>query len=143
MLTTSGHYIVTIGYFNSQYTAFFNDPYGNKNSGYMNYNGHGVYYDWPGYNNGYSNLNTVTASSTRGPIVRCPGRPPTAPSPIPSTMVAGSTATVWAEFNNTGTGALAHGETYLGTQGPQDRSSPFCNLPNWSSCSRPTRRGPV
>ena len=61
----------------------------------------------------------------------------------PSSMVAGSTATAWAEFNNTGTGAWYHGETYLGTQGPQDRSSPFCNLPNWASCSRPSRSGPV
>jgi hypothetical protein len=37
-----------------------------------------------------------------------------------------TTATAWAEFNNTGTGHWMHGQTYLGTQGPQDRSSPFC-----------------
>lgn len=58
-LTSSGHYIACIGYFKAQHTLVFNDPYGNKNSGYMNYSGTRVFYDWPGYNNGYSNLNTV------------------------------------------------------------------------------------
>lgn len=58
-ITTSGHYKTVVGYHEGQHTAYFNDPYGNKNSGYMNFNGAGVSYDWPGYNNGYSNLNTV------------------------------------------------------------------------------------
>jgi N-acetyl-anhydromuramyl-L-alanine amidase AmpD len=57
---------------------------------------------------------------------------------FPATMVAGSTAIVWAEFNNTGTGHWMHDQTKLGTQGPQDRSSPFCNLPNWLACNRPS-----
>jgi len=57
---------------------------------------------------------------------------------FPSSMVAGSTAIVWAEFNNTGTGTWTHSDTYLGTSSPQDRSSPFCNTPNWLSCTRPT-----
>lgn len=57
---------------------------------------------------------------------------------FPSTMEAGSTAIVWAEFNNTGTGAWTHSNTRLGTSSPQDRSSPFCNTPNWLSCNRPT-----
>ena len=56
----------------------------------------------------------------------------------PSSMVAGSTATVWAEFTNTGTGEWKHSQTYLGTSSPQDRSSPFCNMPNWTGCNRPT-----
>ncbi|MFA5858615.1 MAG: FlgD immunoglobulin-like domain containing protein [Elusimicrobiota bacterium] len=60
MLTSSGHYITTIGYSDSSRAAVFNDPYGNKNSGYMNYSGAGAIYDWPGYNNGHSNLNTVS-----------------------------------------------------------------------------------
>jgi hypothetical protein len=56
----------------------------------------------------------------------------------PSSMVAGTTAIVWAEFNNTGTGHWMHGQTYLGTQGPQDRSSPFCTPGNWAGCNRPS-----
>ncbi len=60
MLTTAGHYIVAIGYYTTQHTAIFNDPYGNKNTpGYPSYDGAGALYDWPGYNNGYQNLNTV------------------------------------------------------------------------------------
>jgi len=58
-ITSAGHYIVDIGYHSDQHTAIFNDPYGNKNDGYMNYEGAGVLYDWPGYNNGYSSLTTV------------------------------------------------------------------------------------
>jgi hypothetical protein len=58
-LTSAGHYICCIGFFKAQHTLVFNDPYGNKNSGYMNYSGTRVFYDWPGYSNGYSNLNTV------------------------------------------------------------------------------------
>ena len=62
LLTTSGHYITAIGYYDNQYTAIFNDPYGDHNRpGYPNYYGAGAKYDWPGYNNGYSNLNVVGA----------------------------------------------------------------------------------
>jgi hypothetical protein len=58
-LTTLGHYITCIGYVQGQHTLIFNDSYGNKGSGYPNANGAGAKYDWPGYNNGYPNLNTV------------------------------------------------------------------------------------
>ena len=43
LLTTSGHYITTIGYYDNQYTAIFNDPYGNRNTpGYPSYDGAGA-----------------------------------------------------------------------------------------------------
>jgi len=59
-LTSAGHYITAIGYYTTQHTAVFNDPYGNKNTpGYPSYDGASVLYDWPGYNNGFENLNTV------------------------------------------------------------------------------------
>jgi len=56
-LTTSGHLVLAIGYKTGQHTLIFNDPYGNKNTpGYPSYDGAYTYYDWPGYNNGYVNL---------------------------------------------------------------------------------------
>ncbi|MCK9211570.1 MAG: T9SS type A sorting domain-containing protein [Ignavibacteriaceae bacterium] len=59
-LTTAGHIIVAHGTATQSHTLIFNDPYGNKNSpGYPNYLGKNAKYDWPGYNNGYQNLNTV------------------------------------------------------------------------------------
>jgi len=58
-ITTSGHYKTVVGYHQGMHTLYFNDPYGDKNQGYMNFNGAGASYDWPGYNNGYANLNTV------------------------------------------------------------------------------------
>jgi hypothetical protein len=59
LLTTAGHLTLAIGYIVGQHTLIFQDPYGNKNNGYMNYLGQNAYYDWPGYNNGFMNLNTV------------------------------------------------------------------------------------
>ena len=65
-LTTSGHLILTTGYLSTQHTLIFNDPYGNKNNpGYPNYTGYDSYYDWPGYSNGYQNLD---ASGTHGGV---------------------------------------------------------------------------
>ncbi len=61
LITTSGHYTVGIGYVTGWHTAIFNDPYGDKNTDpYKDYYGAHVYYDWPGYNNGYENLNTMS-----------------------------------------------------------------------------------
>lgn len=58
-LTSAGHVVVAHGTASTAHTLIFNDPYGNKNIGYSNYYGKNVKYDWPGYNNGYQNLNTV------------------------------------------------------------------------------------
>lgn len=58
-LTTAGHYILGVGEIAAQHAVIVNDPYGNKNQGYMNYNGKNVTYDWPGYSNGHANLNIV------------------------------------------------------------------------------------
>ncbi len=56
----------------------------------------------------------------------------------PSSMTAGSTAVVWAEFTNQGNGTWNHTYTKLGTSSPLDRSSAFYNAGNWISPSRPT-----
>jgi len=55
-ITSAGHYLTCIGYLTGQHTLIFNDPYGNKAISYPGWAGAGVYYDWPGYNNGYPNL---------------------------------------------------------------------------------------
>jgi len=57
-LTSAGHYVDVVGYYENR-SVVVNDPYGNKNRGYTNYYGKQAVYDWPGYNNGYSNLNTA------------------------------------------------------------------------------------
>ncbi len=58
MLTTAGHIIVGHG-IHQERTLIFNDPYGNKNTGYFNWSGKNVKYDWPSYNNGFQNLTGV------------------------------------------------------------------------------------
>jgi hypothetical protein len=65
LLTSAGHLTVAIGYINNQHTIIFHDPYGNKNNGsWPNQNGQNAHYDWPGYNNGNQNLNTVAWTVT-------------------------------------------------------------------------------
>mgnify|MGYP000849573835 CR=1 FL=1 len=59
MLTGAGHLTLAIGYNDSLHYLVFHDPYGNKNNGYINYNGQNACYDWPGYNNGFQSLNSV------------------------------------------------------------------------------------
>jgi len=59
-LTSAGHLILAVGQVLNWHTLIFNDPYGNKNTpGYPSYDGKYARYDWPGYNNGYQNLNSV------------------------------------------------------------------------------------
>ena len=65
-ITHSGHLTLAIGYVENQHTLIFNDPWGNKNTtGYPSYDGEDAYYDWPGYNNGYANLD---ADGTHGGV---------------------------------------------------------------------------
>jgi hypothetical protein len=59
LLTSAGHLVLAHGFGAEPHTFVFNDPYGNKNQGYLNRNGKNVMYDWPGYNNGFQNLNEV------------------------------------------------------------------------------------
>ncbi len=59
-LTSAGHLVLAVGQVLNWHTLIFNDPYGNKNTpGYPSYDGKYARYDWPGYNNGYQNLNYV------------------------------------------------------------------------------------
>ncbi len=56
-ITNSGHLKLVRGYIHNQHTLIFNDPFGDKNTpGYPSYDGINAKYDWPGYNNGYQNL---------------------------------------------------------------------------------------
>ncbi len=65
-MTTAGHITLAKGYIENQHTLLFHDPYGDKNTpGYPSYDGANVFYDWPGYNNGYQNLD---ADGTHGGI---------------------------------------------------------------------------
>ena len=59
LLTSAGHLVLAHGLGAEEHTFVFNDPYGDKNRGYSNYYGKNVRYDWPGYNNGFQNLNEV------------------------------------------------------------------------------------
>ena len=75
-LTGPGHYVLAIGYRPDTRVVVVNDPYGNKNLGYVNYHGAAAEYDWPGYNYGNSNMNTLhcfiyfkgTPPGTRGGV---------------------------------------------------------------------------
>lgn len=56
----------------------------------------------------------------------------------PATMMAGSTATAWVEFQNTGAETWTQGQVSLGTWNPQDRSSVFYTAGDWVGPNRPS-----
>lgn len=57
-LTSAGHYIVLTGYTERIGTLIFNDPYGDRNkTPYLRDKAIRIKYDYPGYSNGYANLN--------------------------------------------------------------------------------------
>ena len=58
-LTSAGHYVTAIGYDQEATSIMFNDPWGDKNLGYANYQGRHAVYDWPGFSNGHASLETV------------------------------------------------------------------------------------
>jgi Tol biopolymer transport system component len=65
-LTTAGHIVQAHDVDASDsHQIIVNDPYGNKNKpGYPNNFGKDAKYDWPGYNNGNQNFNTVFWAAT-------------------------------------------------------------------------------
>jgi hypothetical protein len=60
-LTTGGHYVLLTGYADRNGTLIFNDPYGNKNNlpYQRDIKATRIKYDYPGYSNGYANLNSA------------------------------------------------------------------------------------
>ena len=67
MLTSAGHLILALGVQEGRRTVIVHDPYGNKNIAYPSYQGENVIYDWPGYNYGNQNLESVPwAVTARG-----------------------------------------------------------------------------
>jgi hypothetical protein len=59
-LTTAGHYIMLTGYSDRVGTFVYNDPYGDANrTPYGRDKAIRIKYDYPGYSNGYTNLNTA------------------------------------------------------------------------------------
>ncbi len=155
-ITTAGHYVVDIGYHSDQHTAIFNDPYGNKNDGYMNYSGANVQYDWPGYNNGFASLNTVHCFIWSRSTVQPPpdaGPPPQDASPsedaptmpdvaiedtsnIPdATVVDGSAALDATADANTGTVpvAVGLGEEPEGCACASVGTSPLRGVASWGA----------
>lgn len=73
-LTSAGHLVLAVGQVLNWHTLIFNDPYGNKNTpGYPSYDGKYARYDWPGYNNGYQNLNNIYwTRGARGTFLNLP-----------------------------------------------------------------------
>lgn len=113
-LTGPGHYVLAVGYRPDARVVLINDPYGNKNLGYMNRHGASVEYDWPGFNHGHSNMNTIhcfiyfkgTPPGTRGGVtpdewrvMQCPydEHPPLEADSLPKY----SESEVLAQFDST------------------------------------------
>lgn len=134
-----GHIIVMKGY-DPNHSVVTNDPYGDANGSWGQYNGDGAVYDWPGYNNGNLEIGVSQLFGARGTIVE--------PEPVwnathvssdyPATMVAGQRSAASVRYTNTGDTTWDTVLTNLGTTEPRDRESPFYDAASWSSPSRPS-----
>lgn len=137
-LTAAGHYITCIGYYKNQYTLYFNDPYGDKNYQYPGPYGYDSAYDWPGYNNGWMNLNTVHCfiwcRYNQGPP---PYQATYVSNTFPAQVVAGEQVTVSVTYQNSGSQTW-NSLTRLATTDPRGRSSDFYTAGNWVNVDRPT-----
>ena len=93
-LTSSGHYVLGKGYYTNR-TVVTNDPYGNANQTYMNYNGENALYDWPGYNNGHVSLMRYADGNPSSPylFVYARGTPSQAPPSVETRDATNTTAT--------------------------------------------------
>ncbi len=100
-ITDAGHYQLVVGHEADSHSIIVNDPYGNDNRIYMNYEGKKVSYDWPGYNNGHVNLNIVWCYIYMRYAV-----PDLAVSgfALPDTAAVGDRLTVRTTFSNIGSG---------------------------------------
>ena len=137
-LTSSGHYITCIGYVENQHTLVFNDPYGNKNTaGYPSYDGTRVFYDWPGYNNGYENLNTVHCYIyARGDVGPRPWDGDFTADDLPAFLEKGEQRSVTVTYENTGMESWSE-MTRLATSDPRGRHSDF-EAGSWNNFDRPS-----
>ncbi len=134
-----GHIMVFKGY-ETDHSLVANDPYGDANGSWGQYDGEGAVYDWPGYNNGHVELGLSQLFGARGPI---PDPDPEweaswSAQDYPAVMVAGQTATAWLEYLNEGTASWDTADTQLGTRAPQDRESAFHDESSWIAAHRPT-----
>ena len=123
-ITTSGHYQLVVGHDAGSHSIIVNDPYGNDNQGYMNYNGKKVTYDWPGYNTGHANLNTVWCYIYMK--YNIPDLTLDAFS-LPDTVSAGETISVDLSLGNTGSSAAENIAVgfYLSTNAFFDHRDPL------------------
>jgi len=106
-ITSGGHYQTVIGYFKNQRTLIVNDPYGDKNIAYPSFQGQRCFYDWPGYSNGYENLNTVSA------YIHCRDTNPASPEIYMTDLVADNDSGA-PEYTETGTWTTSGNPGYDG-----------------------------
>ncbi len=128
-LTSAGH-IVTIKGIDSAGKLVANDPYGDKNKGYMNYKGEGARYSW-------SQVGTKWFITVYGAVLTTDPKYKASlvSKSAPATMVSGATASAKVIYKNEGT-ATWDGKTRLATSNPRDRKSAFYTKGSWISANR-------
>jgi hypothetical protein len=112
-LTSAGHIITVKGISGSKLVV--NDPYGDKNAGYMNYKGEGAQYTWSQVNSSWFITVYSDLPSYKATIISKDG---------PSTMTSGETKDVTVVYRNDGANGWDDSTT-LGTSVARDRTSDF------------------
>jgi Tol biopolymer transport system component len=129
-----GHILVTRGYLTSGGSAIHsfvvNDPYGNAGSGdWGNFDGEGIVYDWPGYDNGYLEIEVKQLFYAHGsaPVVDTPPEEETEETPTETPTDTGTAAPV-----DTGVDSTEPPTDHLD---PPHRPGDFVSLDQIGGCS--------
>lgn len=129
-----GHILVTRGYLTVDgspiHSFVVNDPYGNAGSGdWGNFDGEGIVYDWPGYDNGYLEIDVKQLFYAHGtaPVVETPPEEEEE-TPVEETPVDTGTAVTPEE---TGTDEAPPTEEHLD---PPNRPGDFVSLADIGGC---------
>jgi hypothetical protein len=137
-LTSAGHIIAIKGYTSDGY-LIANDPYGDRNSGYMNYGGEGATYSW-------SEVGDKWLITIYGDVVT----PPSVPehrgtllsASCPGDMTSGRQAQGSFTYRNDGS-ATWDSDTKIGATYDRDRGSAFYTAGEWPSPGRPALAPPT
>jgi len=119
-----GHILVIRGYMTDGgspiHSIIVNDPYGNAGSGdWGNYDGEGIAYDWPGYNNGHLEIEVKELFTAHG------STPPSSSDPGTSTPVDTGTAPAPADTGTASESApVGDSATTSTTTGQPDPGDP-------------------
>ena len=129
-----GHLIVSKGY-RDDHTFVVNDPYGDANNDWGQYDGENAVYDWQGYNNGHQEIEVTYLFGSRGPdVLNWDAELVSAEGPV--AMLSGQVRKATLLMTNVGSETWWPDEVFVAPAGPVGRTSEFADMQLWPADDR-------